>query len=392
MTSTELPTQSVTGPPAGSRVPAANHSSAEELGDLRAAVRDFLAGHSDESQVRARIEDGHHDPAVWARLTGELGLARLTVPERFQGDGFGFPELRVVLEEQGRALLCSPFLPSAVLAVQALLESADERACLRYLPGIGDGTTIATVAVAEQDGAWDPVLSRTRAAADQDGWLLSGRKSFVLSGDVADLLLVVARTGGGPSLFAVPRGAPGLSVRPVRTLDGTRPMSEVTLDATPAELIGRAGMATPVVHRVLELGSLAVAAEQVGAARALLEMSVDYAVTRQQFGRAIGSFQAIKHKLADMFTRIELSDAFTEGACLVAAEGTPDAAAAAVAAHIHASETFRFVAAEAIQVHGGIGFTWEHPAHLYFRRAKGSENLFGGPAVHHERLLDRLGI
>jgi len=368
----------------------------EELADLRAAVREFLADHSDEEAVRKIADDPErrgHDPLVWSAMADQLGLLRLALPERFGGDGFGFPELRVVLGEQGAALLCSPFLPSVVIAAQALLASGDEEACARYLPGIGAGTTIATLAVAESAGVWDADAVEAVARPGKDGtWRLDGTKSFVPYASTADLLLVAAMAPEGVSLFAVEPDAPGLTTRELETLDGTRPLGQVQLTEAPATLVGRLGAAAPVLDRTLDLAGLALAAEQVGGLRRCLEMSVAYAKERQQFGRAIGSFQAVKHKLADMLARVELADAATEDAALAVAEGRPDAAAAAAAAYVTASEAFELVAAETIQVHGGIGFTWEHPAHLYFRRARASQNLLGGPTAALQRLLARMGI
>ncbi|MEU7819082.1 acyl-CoA dehydrogenase family protein [Pseudonocardia sp. NPDC049154] len=368
---------------------------AEELADLRAAVRDLLADHSGEEAVRKIVDDPErrgHDPLVWAQLTEQLGLARLALPERFGGDGFGLPELRVVLEEQGAALLPSPFLASAVVAAQALLAVGDDEACALYLPGIGAGTTIATLALAEASGVPDPDTVETSATHGGAGWTLSGTKSFVPHLSVADLVLVAARSAEGVGLFAVERGAVGLSVRELETLDGTRPLGVLRLEDTPATPVGPVGGAAEALRRTVDLLGLALAAEQVGALRRCLDMSVAYAKQRTQFGRPIGSFQAIKHKLADMLARVELADAATEGAALAVAEDRPDAAAAAAAAYLTASAALEFVTAETIQIHGGIGFTWEHPAHLYFRRARASQNLLGGPTAAHDRLLDRMGI
>ncbi|MCX0272797.1 acyl-CoA/acyl-ACP dehydrogenase [Nocardia zapadnayensis] len=373
-----------------------NTAGAEELADLRVMVREFLTEHSGEEAVRKIADDPDrlgYDPQVWSQMAEQLGLMQLALPEKFGGDGFGFPELRVVLEEMGAALLCSPFVSSVVLAAQSLLASGDELACARYLPGIGAGTTIATLAVAEEAGSWDADASETAAVPDDaGGWRVSGTKSFVPHAGTADLLLVAARTPQGPSLFAVERGAGGLAVRALETLDGTRPLGEVVLADTPAVLVGAPGGAAEGVRRAVDLGALALAAEQVGGLRRCLDISVAYAKERVQFGRSIGSFQAIKHKLADMLVRAELADAATEAACTAVAEGRPDSMSAAVAAYITASEAFEYIAAETIQVHGGIGFTWEHPAHLYFRRARAAQNLLGGPTAAHHRLLERMGV
>ncbi len=369
----------------------------EELDELRAAVREFLAAKSGESAVRAAMDTGY-DQAVWDQLARQLRLPGLALPSEYGGDGFGLTELEVVLEEMGAALACSPFFATVVLAAQALLASADEAACARYLPGIAAGRTIATLAAAEGHASWDPALVAARAERVKGdgegggGWRLSGMKSFVIDGAIADLVLVVARSTAGPGLFAVDRGAPGLRAEPMTTLDLTRPMAALTFDQVPAVLVGADGQAGRLMSRVLDLACVARAAEQAGGARRCLEMSAGYARTRFQFGRPIGSFQAVKHKCADMLVRVELAEATAREAARLADEAAAEFGVAAATAHICCSQAYLFAAAENIQVHGGIGFTWEHPAHLYFRRAKSCELLFGGPAVYHERLLDRLGI
>ena len=365
----------------------------EELDELREAVREFLVAKSPETAVRAAIQNGgRHDPAVWDQMARQLRLPGLALPSDYGGDGFGLAELEVVLEEMGAALLCSPFFATVVLAAQALLASADEAACVRYLPGIAAGQTIATLAAAEGNASWDPAMVATRAERAADGWALTGKKSFVIDGAIADLVLVVARSTAGPSLFAVDRGAPGLCAAPMTTLDPTRPMAALTFDQAPAVLIGTEGQAGRLMSRVLDLACVALGAEQAGGARRCLQMSAGYARTRFQFGRPIGSFQAVKHKCADMLVRVELAEAAAREAARLADEAAPEFGVAAATAHICCSQAYLFAATENIQVHGGIGFTWEHPAHLYFRRAKSSELVFGGPAVYHERLLDRLGI
>ncbi|MEU5634782.1 acyl-CoA dehydrogenase family protein [Streptomyces rishiriensis] len=365
-----------------------------ELKALRSSVREFLEAKSPEEAVRKIMEsESRHDPAVWAQAADQLRLPGLAIPPEYGGDGFGLVELGVVMEEMGRALLCAPFFATVVLAAQALLASGDDEACARHLPGVADGRTTATLAVAEDDGSWDPALITVRARPDGGGgWKLSGRKCFVIDGTTADLVLVVARTVAGPSLFAVDRSATGLSAEPLQTLDPTRAMARLTFDSVPATLVGTDGAGGRVMARVLDVASVALAAEQSGGARRCLEMSAEYARTRHQFGRPIGSFQAVKHKCADMLVQVELAEASSREAARLAAEGAPDVPVAAAVAHACCSRAFMAVAMETIQVHGGIGFTWEHPAHLYFRRAKSSQLLFGGPAVYHERLLDRLGI
>ncbi|MET7731951.1 acyl-CoA dehydrogenase family protein [Streptomyces sp. NPDC005402] len=370
--------------------------SADESGlkELRASVREFLEVKSSEEAVRKLLDsEPRFDPEVWAQAADQLRLPALAIPEEYGGDGFGPVELGVVLEEMGRALFCAPFFATVVLAVQALLATGDREACARHLPGIAAGRTTATLAVAEEAGSWDPALISARALPDGDGgWKLSGRKSFVIDGTTADLLLVVARTVAGPTFFAVDRTAPGVTAEAMQTLDTTRTMARLTFDAVPATAVGAEGAGGRIMADVLDIASVGLAAEQAGGARRCLEMSAEYARTRHQFGRPIGSFQAVKHKCADMLVQAELAEAASREAALLAAEGSADFPVASAVAHASCSKAYMFAAMENIQIHGGIGFTWEHPAHLYFRRAKSSQLLFGGPAVYHERLLDRLGI
>ncbi|WP_405674675.1 acyl-CoA/acyl-ACP dehydrogenase [Streptomyces canus] len=365
-----------------------------ELRELRAAVREFLEAKSPEEAVRKLMEsEPRFDPAVWSQAADQLRLPGLAIPEEYGGDGFGRVELGVVLEEMGRALFCAPFFATVLLAAQALLASGDKEACARLLPGIAAGRTTATLAVAEDHGSWDPAMVSARAVPDGDaGWTVRGRKCFVIDGTTADLILVVARTVAGPTLFAVERDAAGLAAEPMETLDATRAMARLTLDAVPATLVGAEGAGGRIMAKVLDIASVGLAAEQAGGARRCLETSAEYARARHQFGRPIGSFQAVKHKCADMLVQVELAEAASREAARLADEGSLDFPVAAAVAHACCSRAYMIAAMENIQVHGGIGFTWEHPAHLYFRRAKSSQLLFGGPAVYHERLLDRLGI
>lgn len=367
-----------------------------ELDELRATVRAFLAEKSGPERLREVIEseDGY-DPALWRELAQQIGLQALALPTEYGGDGYGFNALTVVLEEMGRALLPSPFLSSVVFAGFALEASGDPEAQAAHLPGIAAGTTTATLAVAEDDGAWIvDGLATTAHRVDDGSWILNGQKSFVIDGASADLILVVASGEEGPTLFAVSGDAPGLERTALRTLDLTRRQARLELADVPAVLVGQPGGAGDIVAKVLDAGMAALAAEQAGGARACLEASAEYARERVQFGRQIGSFQAVKHKCADMLVRVQLAEAASREAAdaLAGVEGAADAAEAVAVAHAVCSESYMFVAAENIQVHGGIGFTWEHPAHLYFRRAKASQLFFGGPAVYYGRILDRIGL
>ncbi|WP_433461893.1 acyl-CoA dehydrogenase family protein [Spirillospora sp. CA-128828] len=368
-----------------------------ELDELRSAVRSFLDAKSPEEAVRKAMEsEPRYDPQVWAQMAEQLRLPGLAIPEEYGGDGFGHVALGAVLEEMGRALVCSPFFATVVLAAQALLASGDADACARHLPGIAAGTTTAALAVAERTGAWDPVQITTKAVRRSEdaagGWELTGTKSFVIDGTSADLLLVIARTTAGPSLFTVDRDAPGLTAEPMETLDATRALARLQMDRTPALLVGADGAGGRLMARILDLAAVGLAAEQAGGAARCLESSTAYAGTRVQFGRLIGSFQAVKHKCADMLVQVELAQAAAREAARLADLGDAGFAAAAAAAHLTCSRAYLVAATENIHVHGGIGFTWEHPAHLYFRRAKSAQLLFGGPSASHERLLERLGI
>ncbi|TQS40556.1 acyl-CoA dehydrogenase family protein [Cryptosporangium phraense] len=361
-----------------------------EQEELRATVRSFLDRHSDEAAVRRLMEtDDGYDPAVWNLMGTQLGLQGLYIPEEYGGSGFSFAELCLVLEEMGARLLCAPFFASAVLAASALLESDDEEAKKDLLPGIASGETIATLAYSNDSGQPDGAVTATSTPA---GYTLDGSRHFVLDGALADLILVVACADAGPSLFAVEKGADGLTPTRLPTMDLTRKQADLTFDDTPARLIGAEGSADEVLQRVLQLACVALVNESVGGARAVLEQATTYAKERLQFGRPIGSFQAIKHRCADMLVAVEGSRSAAYHAATVAATGDGQLAVIASLAKSYVSEAYFSVAAENIQVHGGIGFTWEHPAHLYFKRAKSAELLFGDPISHRELLAQRFGL
>ncbi|MCX5254609.1 acyl-CoA/acyl-ACP dehydrogenase [Streptomyces canus] len=368
----------------------------EEQDELRKVVRSFLAKHSDEANVRRLAADPQgHDPVVWRRMAGELGLQGLAVPEEYGGSGFGYVDLGIVFEETGRALLGGPYFATVALAAEALLRCADEQARHDLLPGIASGETVATLALTEDSGRWDQQGIRLTAAHDEaGGWRLTGVKTYVPDGRLADLLLVAARTPSGISLLAVETAdAPGLTRTPLPTLDQTRKQARIEFTDTPARLLGPEGAAWPALERTLATAAVLLSAEQAGGAAAALDAAVAYAKIREQYGRPIGSFQGIKHKCADMLMEIESARSAAYGGlwALDAGDETEIAMAAALAQAV-CSEAFTKVAADNIQVHGGIGFTWEHPAHLYFKRAKSSEVLLGTPSYHRELLAARLGI
>jgi len=363
----------------------------DEHKELKSTVRRFLDAKSNEQAVRATMEtERGYDPEVWRQMA-EQGLQGLIVPERHGGVGYGHVELMVVMEEMGAALLCAPYLASAVFATTLLLECGDDAAKDALLPGMASGETIATVAYVEGERGWDPADVSLTATQSGGTWTLSGTKRFVLDGHVADVLLVVARTPEGLGIFRVDASAAGVTRTAVPTLDLTRKLSDVTLADAPATLVS-AGDATRGLERAIARTVAALAAEQVGGAQRCLDTSVEFARTRHQFGRPIGSFQAIKHRCADMLVHVEFARSAAYYASFAAAEGGEELPVAASIAKAYCSEAYFRAAADTIQIHGGMGFTWEHPAHLYFKRAKSTETLFGSPVSHRERLAEHIGL
>ena len=368
-----------------------NFAFSDEQEELRKVVRQFLDGKSPEAEVRRLMDTTEgYDPTVWKQMGDQMGLQGLIVPEDLGGSGYGYVELTVVLEEMGRALLCAPFFSTVVLAANTLLHCGSDEAKSRYLPDIASGATIATVAFTEDNGRWDE--SGVTLTASANG-TLEGSKMFVLDGHTADLILVLARKAdGGLGLYAVPGDASGLTRTALSTMDQTRKQAKLEFSGVQGEDIARSTFGWSDFSQVLDLAAVALAAEQVGGAQRCLDMAVEYAKVRVQFGRPIGSFQAIKHKCADMLLEVESakSAAYYAGWC--ASELNDELPSVASLAKAYCSEAYFHSAAENIQIHGGIGFTWEHPAHLYFKRAKSSELLFGDPTYHRELLAQRIGI
>jgi alkylation response protein AidB-like acyl-CoA dehydrogenase len=373
----------------------------EEQEALRAAARTFLESHSSAARVREAMEtERGYDPAVWRRIGAELGWPSVIIPEAYGGAGLGYVELVGLMEEMGRALLCAPFFSSVCLAANVLLLGGSEAQKVAHLPRIAAGEATATVAHAEPQGRWDPAGIEATARRAGDAFTLSGTKSFVIDGHTADLLDVAARRDGsraeeGVSLFLVPGDAPGVERRLLPTMDQTRKQAEVHLRdvrVPAAALVGAEGQGWDVLGRTLDLAAVALAAEQVGGAQRCLDLSVAYAKERVQFGRPIGSFQAIKHTCADMLLRVESARSASYYAGWAAAVGEDELPALASLAKAYCSEAFFHCAAESIQIHGGVGFTWEYDVHLYFKRARSSETLLGDPAYHRERVARRIGL
>lgn len=364
----------------------------DEQEALRDVMRGFLQKYSTESDVRSVMDgDDGYDAAAWRTAAEQIGVQGLVIPEEMGGGGYGFDELAIVMEETGRTLFPAPLLSTAVLASSALLAVGGSQAG-ELLARIAGGDLIATVAVSEAKLHWDPDDITTLASESGGRWALSGSKPYVLDGAQAGVILVAACTRAGVSLFAVESGADGLSVDPLDSMDKTRRFAAARFDDTPAVLLGGDGSAWETLSGVYDRALAALACEQAGGAQAVLEMTVEYLNVRHQFGRPIGSFQAIKHRCADLLVEVESARSAAAYASAAVAAGADDASVAASIAKVYCSQAFYHVAAESIQMHGGIGFTWEHPAHLYFKRAKSSEALFGWPADHRDRIAKLIGL
>lgn len=363
----------------------------DERTALQDALTRLLADHGTEAHVRATMDTASgYDPALWTQLAA-MGIAGLLVDERHGGAGAGPVEIECVMEVAGARLLCAPLLASSVLAVGTLQATDDADAQARLLPDIASGRCIASVALTGSRGCWTADGVDVVATPAEGAWSLEGRSDYVLHGQNANLLLVVANTSIGLSLFEVDPAAIGVSVAPLPTFDLTLRLAQVRFERAPGRLVGTAGTAWAAVEAGLELALVALAGEQVGIARHTLDMTVEYARTRVQFGRAIGSFQAIKHMAADLLLEAESATSAARHAAASLADGTQDCRAAISLAAFACADACSTVTATAVQMHGGIAFTWEHPAHLYLRRARAAAQLLGSPAQHRERYLQHLG-
>ncbi|HWD31385.1 MAG TPA: acyl-CoA dehydrogenase family protein [Pseudomonas sp.] len=366
----------------------------------------FLAQVSDSAAVRAAMARPEgHDPAVWQRIGEELYWPALMIPERFGGLGLGFVELAILLEQSGRHLLCSPLLATTCLATPALLLASNPAVQDQWLGVIASGAS-ATLAFASAPGLEADSVQVLAEPCDA-GYRLSGSYLQVLDGAQAQLLIVAARAPGsvgddGISLFALPADSLGVGRQSLPTLDQTRHLARIDLEDVvvgPATLLTEAGKGWPLLRDVLLVAAIGLAAEQTGGAQQALDLTLAYTAERHQFGRAIASFQAIKHRCADLMLQLECARSAAWYAACVAQERLDPSGNTALAgelleaaatAQIHASEAFFNCAAESIQLHGGVGFTWEYDPHLYFKRARASEQLLGSPALHRERLAAQL--
>jgi alkylation response protein AidB-like acyl-CoA dehydrogenase len=380
-----------------------NFAFTQEQEELRSAARGFLADHSTSEQIRRAMESAlGYDPEVWKRIASELGWPAVAIPEAYGGLGLGAVELTALMEEMGRVLLCAPFFSSVCLAGNALLSAGSEEQKREFLPAIAEGRRLATLAWTGPSGAPGAagIAATVRPTARRQGgeFALRGAWRFVLDGLGADLLVVAARREGstgeeGVSLFAIPSDTPGVERRALPTMDPTRRLAEVILRdvRVPASaLMGEEGEGWRPLGRALDRAAVALAAEQVGGAQSCLDISVAYAKERVQFGRPIGSFQAIQHKCADMMVAVESARSASYYAACVAADDAENLPVAASLAKAACSDAYFRCAAESIQIHGGVGFSWEYDLHLYFKRARSTEVFLGDPAYHRERVARHL--
>jgi len=365
---------------------------------LRRSAREFLAKECSPKVVRRLMEsaDGY-DQALWKKIA-DLGWTALGIPEEYGGVGT-FLDLVVVLEEAGRALLPGPFFSTMGLAVPALVEAGTEAQKKEVLTAIAAGSARATLAFTEPSGRWDAGSIGLTAKQSGGGWRLDGVKVFVPDVEAADYIVVVARTRGegeeGVTLFLVQDKPEGMALRPLETLDMTRRWSEIRFDGVQLgadAVMGAPDKAWPRLKRALEWATSALCAEMVGGVQKVLETSTEYAKTRHQFGKPIGIYQAVSHKLADMLVLSESGRSATYYAAWTVDADAPDRSLASSMAKAYVSDAYRKVAGDGIQVHGGIGFTWEHDMHLYFKRAKSSEVTLGDATFHRELVAQALDL
>jgi alkylation response protein AidB-like acyl-CoA dehydrogenase len=363
---------------------------------LRTLTREFFSRESTPQSVRALMDDprGFSD-STWQQVA-EMGLPGLTIDAGYGGQGLGMVELALVLEEMGRAAYPSPFFATTVLAATAIVAGRQENQMARYLPDIANGRTKATLALIDEALSWAPSGVRTQAERRGSEFVLNGTKRFVPFANVADLILVVARTSDaadGTTVFAIPRETGGITETPNIEMDHTTRTSTLKFDnvtVSADDIIGQVDKGWDVVGPTLQRAAVAAAAEMLGAARRCMEMSVEYAKVRQQFGQPIGTFQAIKHACAEMLLEVENSHAATYFAAWAFDAGSPEAGLAASSAKAYVGDASRKVCGSSIQVHGGIGFTWEYDLHLYVKRAKHFEPLYGDADFHREQAVKLL--
>lgn len=366
----------------------------EEQTELRRTVRRLISDRWGSVQRRAWLDGGEpYDRGLWTAMAGQIGVTGLGIPEEYGGLGYGFAEQSVVLEEIGRELVATPYLSTAAVAPAVLL-GGNPGVARRWLPGIAAGEVMAALAHTEADADWRGTRPATTATRAADGWSVSGTKEFVVDGAQADLLLVTAAdTGSGELvLLAVPATDPAVDQVDRPTLDLTRRLATIVLDGAPAEPVARGRAARDLLDHALDVAAIGLACEQAGGCAAALSRTVDYVKVREQFDAPIGSFQAVKFTCADMLMQVEAARSAAYYAAAALDAGSDEVPVSAAVAKAVCSDAFMAVTGSMIQLHGGIGYTWEHEAHLYFKRAKASQHLFGDADAHRARLADLLGI
>jgi alkylation response protein AidB-like acyl-CoA dehydrogenase len=361
---------------------------------FRASARQFLERECPPDMVRRWSDEPQgYSPDLWQKMAA-LGWMGLVLPETYGGGGLSLVDLTILVEEMGRVLLPAPFFSSVALGALTLLESGSNEQCQQILPRLARGEAKVCVALLEADGRYDPRGISMRASIRGNRATLNGTKLFVVDAQVSDYVICVARTRGGRdpesgiSLFVLDMASPGITCTPLLSIDQTRRLCEVSFARVGVSLdamLGERDAAWPTLLRALDKATVALCAEMVGGAEKAMEMCVDYGKTRVQFGRQIGSFQAVKHKIADMKVWVENAKSVVYYAAWAVDRDAPDAARAASMAKAYCSEMYSRVTADGIQVHGGVGFTWDHHLHLYFKRAKSSEVLLGNTTWHRER-------
>ncbi|MFF0496489.1 acyl-CoA dehydrogenase family protein [Nocardia aobensis] len=360
-----------------------------EQQELRAAVRGFCADHSDEATVRRLMESTPaFDQKVWLRLGSELGVLGLGVPEELDGSGGGIVDAAIAIEELGSALFCGPVFGTLMLSIPALVAAPDTPVRTEILGSLVAGVRTAAFAVPDRAGRFAADAVTLRANGSGDIWTVSGTVERVVDAGAADDLLVAANVPDGVALFVVDATGFGVERIALSTMDSTRPQATVHLAAAAARLLAGPDEAVRICERALQVGAVLLAAEQVGGAQRMLDLSVSYAGERLQFGRAIGSFQAVKHRLADMLVDQEHARSAAYHGAWALQDGTDDPVVAASIAQAVCSAAYTRIAADAVQVHGGIGFTWEHRAHLYFKRAFTDAALLGSAEDHRDRIAE----
>ena len=377
----------------------------EEQKMIRDTAQAFLAEVSSSNAIRSAMDTGQgFDPQIWQRICEEMYWQAIHIPEEYGGMGLGYVDLVVMLEQMGRYLLCSPFFSTVCLASNALIVAGTDEQKQQYLTQICEGSLTATLAYTSKNGQWDATAVQGIVTAQGDDYVLNGTYRYVLDGHTAQLLIVAARSEGsegeqGISLFAIDSDTPGVKRTWLPTMDQTRKQAEIVFDnvrVSSSQLMGEENNAWPQLNKVLQLAAIAIAAEQVGGSQQVLDLTVEYTKERVQFGRPIAGFQAVKHQAADMMLRTEVARSAVYYAACVAEEAlsggllADELGEAASVAKSYCSEGYFKNAGDALQLHGGVGFTWEYDVHLYFKRAKSSELFLGDAAYHREHVATLL--